>query len=44
MKELIKDQYRLYIANARSIGIEKIKQLANIYLTEEERAELFGNS
>ena len=43
MIEFIKTQYSLYKLGNKSIGIEKIKQLANIYLTEEERAELFGN-
>lgn len=41
MKEFIKIQYRLYLANTKSVGIEKIKQLANIFMTETERAELF---
>lgn len=44
MFEFIKTQYNLYKLGNKSIGIEKIKQLANIYLTEEERTELFGNS
>lgn len=41
MKEFIKIQYRLYLANTKSIGIEKIKQLANIFMIEDERADLF---
>jgi len=34
-------QYKLYIQNLPSIGIDKIKILANSYLTEEEKTELF---
>lgn len=41
MKEFIKLQYSLYQQGAKSIGIDKIKQLAKIYMTEDERAELF---
>lgn len=41
MVEFIKTQYNLYKTGSKSIGIEKIKQLANIFMTEEERAELF---
>jgi hypothetical protein len=42
MIEFIKTQYSLYKAGNKSVGIEKIKQLANIFMTEEERAELFN--
>lgn len=41
MIEFIKTQYNLYKSGGKSVGIEKIKQLANIFMTEEERAELF---
>lgn len=41
MKQFITTQYRLYLANAKNIGIEKIKQLANIFMTEDEQTELF---
>ncbi len=44
MKEYIKIQYKLFIKGAKSIGIEKIKQLADKYMTEEERTELFEAS
>lgn len=43
MKYFITTQYRLYLANAKNIGIEKIKKLANAYMTEAEKVELFGN-
>ena len=41
MKEFIKIQYQLYKANSKNIGIEKIKQLAKIYLDEDEYLQLF---
>lgn len=41
MIEFIKIQYNLYKTGGKSIGIEKIKQLANAYMAEDERAELF---
>lgn len=41
MVEFIKTQYYLYKSGSKSIGIEKIKQLANAFMTEEQRAELF---
>lgn len=41
MKEFIKIQYHLYLANEKNIGIEKINILANKFMTEEERNELF---
>lgn len=43
MSEFIKTQYNLYKSGAKSIGIEKIKQLADKYMTETERNELFEN-
>jgi hypothetical protein len=42
MVEFIKTQYNLYKSGEKSIGIEKIKQLAESFLTEEERNELFA--
>lgn len=41
MREFIKTQYNLYKSGGKSIGIDRIKQLANAYMTEDERAELF---
>lgn len=41
MSEFIKMQYNLYKSGGKSVGIEKIKQLANIFMTEDERTELF---
>lgn len=41
MIEFIKTQYNLYKTGGKSIGIEKIKQLANAFMTEEQREELF---
>lgn len=41
MKNFIYIQYKLYKSGGKSVGIEKIRKLAEIYLTEEERAELF---
>lgn len=41
MREFIKTQYKLYLSGGNSIGIDRIKQLANIFMTEDERAELF---
>ena len=42
MKEYIKMQYKLFIKGEKSIGIEKIKKLADKFMTKEERTELFG--
>lgn len=41
MNEFIKTQYNLYKTGGNSIGIEKIKQLAEKFMTETERKELF---
>ena len=41
MNEFIKTQYNLYKTGSKSIGIEKIKQLADAFMTEEQRKELF---
>lgn len=43
MNNFIKTQYKLYIFGGQSIGIEKIKLLAKLYLTEEEQKELFDD-
>jgi hypothetical protein len=43
MKEYIKMQYKLFIKGEKSIGIEKIHKLAEKYMTEEERNELFAD-
>ncbi len=43
MIEFIKTQYNLYKSGGKSIGIEKIKQLAERFMTEAERKELFEN-
>ncbi len=43
MREFIYVQYNLYASGAKSIGIEKIKRLAERYLTDAERVELFGS-
>lgn len=43
MKEYIKMQYKLFIKGEKSIGIEKIKQLAEKFMTAEERAELLND-
>jgi hypothetical protein len=44
MKEFIKTQYSLYKLGNKSIGLEKIEKLAEIYMTEEERTELFSEN
>ena len=41
MKEYIKMQYKLFTKGEKSIGIEKIYKLAEKYMTEAERTELF---
>lgn len=41
MIEFIKTQYNLYKSGGKSINIEKIEQLANLYMTEEQIIELF---
>ncbi|GEM_PF-5562997 len=42
MREFLKIQLELYRAGGKSIGIEKIKALAAVYLSEAEREELLG--
>lgn len=41
MIEFIKTQYNLYKSGNKSIGIDKIKQLANAFMTKEQITELF---
>lgn len=41
MREFIKIQYKLYKSGVKSIGIDRIKQLAEIYLTTLEREDMF---
>ena len=42
MKNFIYIQYKLYKSGGKSIGIEKINKLADIYLTEKEKNKLFS--
>ena len=42
MVDFIKTQYAIYKSGGKSIGIDKIRQLANLYMTEQERKELFA--
>lgn len=42
MAEFIKIQYNLYKSGNKSIGIEKIKQLAQNYLSLSEYDEMFS--
>lgn len=41
MKKYIEIQYEMYKKGNKSIGIEKIKKLAEKFMTEEEKTELF---
>ena len=41
MRDFLKIQLELYRAGGKSIGFEKIKALAAVYLTDAEREELF---
>ena len=43
MNEYIKTQYEMYKMGGKGIGIEKIKKLADKFMTEAERKELFEN-
>ena len=43
MKEYIRLQYEMYKMGGKGIGIEKIHKLADKYMTEAERKELFEN-
>lgn len=42
MRDFLKVQLELYRAGGKSIGLEKIKALAAVYLTADEREELLG--
>lgn len=42
MREFLKIQIELYRAGGKSIGLDKIKALAAVYLTDAEREELLG--
>lgn len=42
MIEFIKTQYNLYKSGGKSIGIDKIKKLAELYMTKDERNALFN--
>ena len=42
MRECLKIQLELYRAGGKSIGLEKIKALAAVYLSAPEREELLG--
>lgn len=44
MNNFIKTQYKLYISGKNSIGIEKIKILAQLYLSISEYNEMFGEN
>ena len=41
MREFLKIQLELYRSGGKSIGLEKIKALAAVYLSEAERDNLF---
>lgn len=41
MLEFIKIQYRLYLEGRSTVSLEKIEKLAQKYMTEEQRNELF---
>lgn len=41
MREFLKIQLEIFRAGGKSIGLEKIKALAAVYLTADEREELF---
>lgn len=42
MREFLKIQLEIFRAGGKSIGLEKIKALAAVYLTDAEREELLG--
>ena len=42
MREFLKIQLEIFRAGGKSIGLEKIKTLAAVYLTDAEREELLG--
>ena len=43
MIDFIKTQYKIHCSGGKSIGINRIKKLAKIFMTENEQAELFTN-
>lgn len=42
MKEYIRLQYEMYKMGVKGIGIDKIRKLAQKYMTKEEQNELFA--
>ncbi len=42
MRDFILTQYKIYQSGGKSIGIERIKSLAAVFLSESEQKELFG--
>lgn len=44
MRDFIITQYRLYLSGAKNIGIEKIHILADVFMTETEKQELFSTT
>ncbi len=42
MRDFILTQFRIHQSGGKSIGIERIKSLAAVFLTKAEREELFG--
>ena len=43
MYEYIKIQYKFDLLDNNSIDLNKIQQLADLYLTSEQKEEIFGN-
>lgn len=41
MYNFIKTQYKIHTNGGQSIGIEKIHKIADLYLTAEQRKEIF---
>jgi hypothetical protein len=44
MSDFIKTQYNLYKTNRKSIGLEKIKLLAKLYLSISDYDKMFGEN
>lgn len=42
MRDFICTQFKIHQSGGKSIGIERIKSLAAVFLTKAEREELFG--
>ncbi len=42
MRDFILTQYKIHQSGGKSIGIDRIKSLAAVFLTEAEQKELFG--